>query len=62
MKNENVIFVEYDDNNIYHVKNAPDYGNPNGKLKWSENSTNPSLRCYFPLELKYKNHNIVTIK
>lgn len=61
MKTEKIIFEEYDDNNIHHIQNAPDYGNRNGKLKWSENSTNPSLKCYFPLGFRYKKHNILCI-
>ena len=36
---ENNNFEQYDDNNIEHVDNAPDYGQINSKLAWSlENS------------------------
>ena len=30
------IFVPYDDNNIDHVKNGPDYGQPESRSCWNE--------------------------
>ena len=41
MKSKNIhpIFVEYDDNNLDHIKNSPDYGQVNSGSKstfWNE--------------------------
>lgn len=33
---DNSIFVQYDDNNIEHLRNAPDYGQPESSSAWSE--------------------------
>ena len=59
MKSENVIFEEYNDNNLNHTKAGPDYGDYEGKLKWTAKQINYSLKCYFPINLKYKIHNII---
>ena len=62
MKFDCCIFDEYDDNNIHHTKFGPDYGNSDGKLKWSEDSDPPILKCYFPSKIVYKKCNILSIK
>lgn len=54
------MYEEYNDNNIHHVENGPDYGNSNGKLKWSENRHS----IYYLLPIisdKYKMYNILNI-
>ena len=59
MKHDKDMFVEYDDNNISHIENGPDYGESNGSLKWTEDSYSPYS---FPFTSTfYKNYNILNI-
>ncbi len=61
MNGSNEKFESYDDNNIEHTSNAPDYGQSDGILKWD-------IKC-FPIYyfnsgvpiLKYKIINILYI-
>lgn len=62
MKISDNMFVEYDDNNINHHKNCPDYGNINGKLKWNNKTViNSASKFYLPFGLKYKLHIILRL-
>jgi hypothetical protein len=36
MRNDDSIFVPYDDNDINHVQAGPDYGQPSSSSAWSE--------------------------
>lgn len=60
MKHNQMTFIEYDDNNIDHIKYGPDYGNLNGKMKWL-NSSN-KRKPIFTIINKYKIYNIINIK
>jgi hypothetical protein len=59
VKTELDIFEEYDDNNIDHIKNGPDYGNVNGKKYWNAPKYPPYEFKLF--RYKYKFYNILNI-
>jgi len=48
--------IEYDDNNIHHINNAPDYGQPYHSLAWNLESSDE-----YQLQLEFSN-NIITIE
>jgi hypothetical protein len=61
MSNSNEKFENYDDNNIEHVSNAPDYGQCDGVLKW-EIKNFPIYYFNFTIPvLRYKIYNILYI-
>ena len=54
-------FEEYDDNNLHHVMNAPDYGQVNGYLKWDIKQYPVYYFNVGMQSLKYKIYNILYI-
>jgi hypothetical protein len=46
------IFVPYDDNNIEHIKNGPDYGQVDGINAWNETSSSEYVDYISEIEEK----------
>lgn len=59
MKHDDDMFEEYDDDNLDHISQGPDYGNPTGLLKWS--SAKKYLNNHPFTSTKYKIYNILII-